>query len=240
MTEPGRDAAEGLSPALDTGLLVSLAQASTVVSPNTSAAADFGIVSVWSVMTHPAPAAGGGRADDPVAGDGGAATGGLTPSADMDECEGRDNGDRESREGEQCGGWQAAHVELEVPYWGASHPYLEGVHHIDVKLLSPAERHSLARGGRGSGEGGDAATAGGWGQAGWVGEVGREVESDDKSVIWTPPPQRRRTALVYNMYNICHISPPGHGRPSVFHVYPTLSDPDVSSRYITTSAWATI
>ena len=147
VTEPGRDAAEGLSPALDTGLLVSLAQASTVVSPNTSAAADFGIVSVWSVMTHPAPAAGGGRADDSAAGDGGAATaGGLTPSADMDECEGRDNGDRESRAGEQCGGWQAAHVELEVPYWGASHPYLEGVHHIDVKLLSPARRHSLARG----------------------------------------------------------------------------------------------
>ena len=197
MTEPGRDAAEGLSPALDTGLLVSLAQASTVVSPNTSAASDFGIVSAWSVMTHPAPAAGDGRADDSEAG--GAAER-LTPSADMDEkkCEGLDNGDRESREGGQCGGWQAAHVELEVPYWGASHPYLEGVHHIDVKLLSPARRHSLVRGGRGPGEGGDTATVGGWGQAGWVGEAGRAVESDDKSVIWTPPPQRRRTALVYH------------------------------------------
>ena len=96
-------------------------------------------------------------------------------------------------------GWTPVDVEIDLEYYGASYPTVEGMHFVHVTLQGPNEK-TIPLGGLD----GVASTSGhaiysGWDpDLGWVGTPGRQVLHNESTVIWTPPAKKLSTLLLYH------------------------------------------
>ena len=114
--------------------------------------------------------------------------------------------------------WLSLPVEIDVLHFGETHPTVEALHYFDLRLEGPAEqagRWGISDGG-GQGLGSESAHTGevhqqvaadtnaahsyvgGWSATGWQGHLGLTLLHQERTVVWTPPPKRAQTAVLYH------------------------------------------
>ena len=98
--------------------------------------------------------------------------------------------------------WSSLYVEVDVAHFGETEPTVEGLHCFDLRLEGPSEHASWekaeARELQRAEQAASSMAVGGWGDKGWQGHPDLALMHQERTVIWTPPPQRMRAAVIYH------------------------------------------